>query len=466
MLFSSLLYLCNHDQNDYYYTTPYYIYMNTSQTVTPPTREFSSYQILVIVILALTQFTVILDFMVMSPLGDMLMKSINMDTTQFSIVVSVYALSAALSGILTAGFADRFDRKKLLLFFYVGFILGTLFCGLSNNYQLLVVARVVTGLFGGVIGSISAAIMTDLFPIHQRGRVMGFMTMGFGASQVLGIPISLILANQWGWQSPFYMIVGFSLLILMVIVLKLQPVTQHLRGKEEQNALLHLFNTVRKNRYWAGYIATSFLSLGGFMIMPWGSAFAINNLHLTQQQLPILFMVAGVSTLIIMPLIGRISDKIDKYRLFVIASLWMMVMVVFYTHLTPVPLWVVIMTNILMMFGIMSRMTPSMALISALPDMHDRGAFMSINTSLQQLAGSIAAYVGGLIVYQADKNSPLQHFDTLGYVMVGVATASIFLLGRVNTIVSSQSKANPSTQTIPQVTTVSDDEIPIASQQV
>ena len=162
---------------------------------------FTDYQRFIIVLLALLQFTIILDFMIISPLGDILMKTMGLSTSQFGSVVSAYAISAGISGILAAGFADKFDRKKLLLFFYVGFIIGTAFCAMAYNYHTLLLARIVTGIFGGVIGSISMAIVADLFTIQQRGRVMGFMQMGFGASQVLGIPISLFIANEWGWQS-------------------------------------------------------------------------------------------------------------------------------------------------------------------------------------------------------------------------------------------------------------------------
>src|SRR5258706_13231788 len=154
-------------------------------------KKFTSYQGLAIILLALTQFTVVLDFMVMSPLGDMLMKSMSLTTSQFGFAVSGYAFSAGISGLLTAGFADRYDRKKLLLFFYVGFIAGTLCCGLATSYFMLLTARIITGLFGGVIGSIGMAITADLFPLHQRGSAMGFSQLVFGASQVLGIPISL-----------------------------------------------------------------------------------------------------------------------------------------------------------------------------------------------------------------------------------------------------------------------------------
>ena len=267
-------------------------------------KKFTSYQALAIVLLALTQFTVVLDFMVMSPLGDMLMKSMSLTTKQFGFAVSGYAFSAAISGLLTAGFADRFDRKKLLLFFYIGFMAGTLCCGLATNYSMLLAARILTGLFGGVIGSISLAIMADLFPLHQRGRAMGFIQMGFGASQVLGIPISLYSANQWGWQSPFIMIVGMSAIIWLVVILKLRPVTKHLALKSDKSAFTHLWHTIKLRNYRIGFLSTALLSLGGFMMMPWGSAFAVNNLNVSYAQLPILFMVGGVVSLIIMPLVG------------------------------------------------------------------------------------------------------------------------------------------------------------------
>jgi len=410
--------------------------MDTKTTIIE--NKFTGYQALVIVLLALTQFTVVLDFMVMSPLGDMLMKSMELNTKQFGLAVSVYAFSAGAAGLLTAGFADKFDRKKLLLFFYVGFIAGTLFCGLASTYPMLIAARLITGLFGGVIGSISLAIVADLFHLQQRGRAMGFIQMGFGASQVLGIPISLYIANHWGWQSPFLMIVGLATIIGLLLLLKLQPVTQHLELKTEKTAIKHLWHTLRLREYRTGFLLTALLSIGGFMMMPWGSAFAVNNLHVSYEQLPLLFMASGIAALIIMPLIGKLSDKIDKVKIFTVAALSMMVIIVIYTNLTPVPFLLIITLNILMMTAIMSRIIPAMALVSALPKMQDRGAFMSINSSLQQIAGGIAAAVGGMIVVQKTKTSPLQHYDILGYVIVVIIILNIIQLYRVSNMIKAQ----------------------------
>lgn len=306
---------------------------------------------------------------------------------------------------------------------------------------MLMAARIITGLFGGVIGSISLAIMADLFTLEQRGRAMGFMQMGFGASQVLGIPISLYIANHWGWQSPFLMIVALATIIWLVVVLKLQPINKHLEVRSDKSVITHLWHTLRLRDYRIGFLSTALMSLGGFMMMPWGSAFAVNNLGVTYEQLPILFMVGGVSSLFIMPMVGKLSDQFDKFKIFTIAAIWMMIVVVVYTNLGHVPFWFIILMNIVMMIGIMSRMVPAMALTSALPQMQDRGAFMSINSSLQQIAGGIAAAIGGMIVVQPTKTSPLQHYDTLGYLIVGIITVNIIMVYRVSEIIKGRKLA-------------------------
>ena len=196
-----------------------------------------------------------------------------------------------------------------------------------------------------------------------------------------------------------------------------------------------MLHTIAKRDYGIGFNATALLSIGGFMMMPFGSAFAINNLHITQHQLPILFIVAGLSTLVVMPLIGKLSDKVDKFRIFTIACAWMIVMVLLYVNLGPSPLWLVIVFNVLMMAGIMSRMIPATALTIPIPDAQDRGAFMSINSSLQQIAGGAAAAIAGMIVIQKDKFSPLEHYNTLGYIMIGITILSAFLVYRVSILV-------------------------------
>jgi multidrug resistance protein len=392
--------------------------------------QFSRYQIFVVLILALTQFTVVLDFMVMSPLGDLLIKSININPKQFGVIVSSYAISAGVSGFLTASFADKFDRKKLLLFFYGGFIVGTLLCGLSNSYEFLVFSRIMTGIFGGVMSSIALAIVADIYEFNQRGRVMGFIQMGFGISQILGIPISLYLANHWNWQAPFYFIVGLAILIFVAAFVILKPVKEHLK-LQRSNPIIHMWKTISNRHYRIGFIATAFMSLGGYLMMPWGSVFAINNVGIKKEDLPLMFMIVGIITFAVMPVIGILSDKLNKFYTFTFASMLMVISVFFYVRLEQSTFLILIIVNGIMMVGIMARMVPSQALTASLPKMEDRGAFMSINASLQQLAGGAAAMIGGLIVTQKSVESPLEQFDQLGNLVTIIILINILLTFRV-----------------------------------
>jgi predicted MFS family arabinose efflux permease len=409
---------------------------------TPKKKIFTRYQVFMIAILAILQFTVILDFMVLSPLGALLLEKLHIATSQFGLVVSVYAFSAGAAGLLTAGFADKFDRKKLLLFFYVGFLTGTVLCATAPNYHLLLVGRIVTGLFGGVIGSVSFAIISDLFKLETRGRVMGFVQMAFAASQVLGLPIGLILANHFGWHSPFWMIAGFGLLVGIVILVYMQPITAHLRLQSDRSGFQHLAKTISQSHYLRAFLATTLLSTGGFMLMPFGSAFGIHNIGLTMKQLPTLYGITGLFSIFFGPLIGKLSDKIGKYKVFFIGTVISVTMVAIYTNLGLTPLWLVIGLNVCLFVGISSRMISASALMTAIPEPSDRGAFMSINSSVQQISGGIASAVAGLIVVQSS-DGLLMHYNVLGYVVIASMAVALVMMYFLDAYVKRKNNNRP-----------------------
>lgn len=392
---------------------------------------FSTYQKLLIAILALLQFTVILDFMVLSPLGAILLDELHITTTEFGLVVSVYAFSAGASGLLAAGFADRFDRKKLLLFFYAGFLIGTMLCALAPTYWFLLMARLITGIFGGVIGSISYAIISDLFPLNLRGRVMGFVQMAFSASQVLGIPLGLLLANRYNWHAPFWMIVIFGAVLGLIIIFVMKPVNAHLAIKKHVHPFKHMFQTLTHPLYLRAFLTTTLLATGGFMLMPFSSAFSTNNLGLTLEQLPVLYGVTGIFTIVMGPMVGKISDRSGKYKVFALGSVLSMVMVAVFTNLGITPLWLVIVLNVIFFAAITSRMIPASALMTGIPEPGDRGAFMSINSSVQQISGGVAASVAGLIVVQ-QPGGLLEHYDTLGYVVIGSMLITMMMMRMID----------------------------------
>lgn len=385
-------------------------------------------------LLAFLQFTIVLDFMILSPLGAMLLEKLNLSTSQFGIVVSAYAFSAGAAGIAFAGFADRFDRKVVLLVFYAGFLAGTLLCGVAPNYEILLVGRVAAGLFGGVIGSISLAIVADLFPLEQRGRVMGVVQTAFAASQVLGIPVGLLLSNEFGWHAPFLMITAVGVAVGAVFAFRLKPLRGHLTRGKPENAFGHLRKTLSVGRYLRGFSATLFLATGGYMLMPFGTAFLVNNLGLALDQLPTLYVATGVAALFAGPLLGRLSDQIGKYPVFLVATAIGAGLVVFYTNLTSASFALVVALNVALFATITGRIVSSSALISAVPTQSDRGAYMAINSSLQQLAGGVGSALAGLIVHQG-VGGKLEHYELLGYIVVAAMAITAWLMHAVHRMV-------------------------------
>jgi predicted MFS family arabinose efflux permease len=395
-------------------------------------EPFSRYQIGLIVIIALIQFSVVVDFMVLSPLGTFVMKDLVLQPNEFSLVVSGYAFSAFISAIATAGFADRFDRKRMLLFFFSGFILGTLFCALSNSYITLLLARVITGLFGGVISSISYAIITDLFAVNQRGRVMGFVQMAFGVSQIVGIPLGLYLTSLADWHLPFYVIVSFALALILGILTFMKPVKDHLSNRDPNyRALDHFVHIFKTKRYLNGFLATALLTTGGYMLMPFGSDFAVQNLKLTAEQLPFMYMATGIFTFVTGPLAGVLSDKFGRYSLFVSGTIISIIIVLIYTRLGESSLWPIIALNVILFVGITFRIVPAQAMMTQIPASADRGAFMSINSAVQQLSGGIASTIAGMIVYKS-ADGTIQNYPILGMVVATTMIIAMLLMGRVH----------------------------------
>jgi predicted MFS family arabinose efflux permease len=391
---------------------------------------FTGYQKAVIAMLAFLQFAVIIDFMLMAPLGALIMPALDATTAQFGTVVSAYAFAAGASGFLAAGFADRFDRKKLLLFFYAGFVIGTAWCGMAGSFESLLAARIFTGLFGGVIGSVVLAIATDLFVVEQRGRVMGFIQTAFAASQILGIPVGIWLSTRWDWQVPFLTLAVLSLAVGLLIALVMRPVNAHLKMKQERSPLGHLVHTVLEPRHALSFLAVLFLATGGFMLMPFSSAFTVYNLGIDLEHLPIIYLVTGTAMIFIGPLVGKFTDTVGKLRMFLFGTCLMMVMVVIYTNLSTSTVAMVSLINVVMFMGIFSRMIPFQALMTQVPAPTHRGAFNAVSASLQQLAGGLASLVAGHIVVEG-VDGRLQHYNVAGYVVVVTGLLAMVLFWRI-----------------------------------
>lgn len=403
--------------------------------------QFTVYQKVVAGLLAFLQFAVILDFMIMAPLGALIIPALDITPARFGMIVSAYAFSAGLSGLLAAGFADRFDRKKLLLFFYAGFLAATLWCGLAQTYPALLCARIATGLFGGVIGSVVLAIATDLFSPSLRGRVMGIIQTAFAASQVLGLPLALFASNRWDWHAPFFLMVALGGLGGLLVAWRLKPVTGHLNNAKDVHPVKHLIVTITSRRHLPAFATTVLLSTGGFMIMPFSSVFIVNNLGLANTDLPTIYLLTGICTILAGPLIGKLVDAIGRMQVFLAGSAVTIAMVLVYTNLGPVSLPVLVVVNVAMFLGIFARMIPYQAMSASVPEPQMRGSFNAISASIQQLSGGVAAVVAGHLV-SIGADGKLDGFERVGWVLVVTTIAGAFLVSQVNREIRERNTSN------------------------
>ena len=383
------------------------------------------YQKLIVALLASIQFTVILDFTILSPLGAFLLKMPGMSPSRFGLVVSAYALSAGVSGLVLGGLADRFDRRKFLLFLYSGFIAGTLACALAQSFSSLLLARAVTGFFGGVIGAVILAVTADLFSFAIRGRVIGFVQTAYASSQVLGVPLGLYLSNIWSWHAAFLLIVGMSSVLLVTTALLVRPIVPPSGAGASSKG--HLLRTLANPRYAPAFAVMALLSTGSFMLMPFGSAYCVNNLGIPAGALATLYFCTGAAAIGVGPVMGWVSDAVGKDRLFLLGAFCSVVVICVYTHLPPTTLLPVILVFISLAIVVPARVIPAQAIVSGVPGSESRGAFMAICSSLQQVSGALAAAIAGRVVWQ-EPGGRLHRFDTLGWIVCASIVMTVFLM--------------------------------------
>jgi len=222
----------------------------------------------------------------------------------------------------------------------------------------------------------------------------------------------------------------FGLVGGLVMLFKLRPVVDHLAVPQERSAFHHLLSTIKDPRYLTAFATTALLTTGGFMLMPFSSAFTVNNIGIKIESLPTIYFLTGLFTIFVGPLVGKAADAFGKLPVFILGSLVTGLMVLIYTHLGNVPLTTVIIVNVLMFTGIFSRMIPFQALVSSVPEQTKRGSFNAVSASIQQFSGGIASVIAGHIV-SFGTDGKLQHFPVVGYVMITTVIISALLVWRI-----------------------------------
>ncbi len=388
---------------------------------------------ILLLLMAAINFTHILDFMIMMPLGNFLMPYFNISTQQFSLVVASYSLSAFVSGLIAAFFVDRFDRKKILLFGYTGFIIGTICCGIAPTYELLLASRILAGLFGGLIGAQVLSIVADTFSYERRGQAMGILLSAFSLASIVGIPFGLILAGQISWHAPFILIGVLGIIIIPLVNKFLPAMTAHLDADKAHVKPVELLKNILSNKQqMIALLLSGSLMLGHFLIIPFLNPYMELNVGFNETQRNLVYMVGGIASFISAPMIGKLADKYGKHKVFYIFAGLSLITIFLITNMPAIKYYYVLMVTGVWFAFSTGRTIPAQAIISNVVHPEQRGSFMSFNSSFQQMFTGLASLIAGFIVVQGADNK-IHHYNWVGYLSIAVVIAAIFIAKAIHT---------------------------------
>jgi predicted MFS family arabinose efflux permease len=384
--------------------------------------------------LAGIQFTHILDFMIMMPLGPELIRVLNINTHQFGLLLSSYTFAAALAGFFATYYVDRFERRKLLLSLYTFFIIATIACGLAPNYETLFIARAFAGAFGGILGSLVQTIVADSIPFERRGKALGTVMAAFSVSTVAGVPLSLLLAEQipyLGWRAPFMFIGLISTLIMYIGYLHIPKIKGHLDHVHDGSRLSQIFKIMIAPQHIKAFIFMGLIMITGFSVIPYIALYLTTNVGINNSYISLVYLCGGVATFVSSRFIGHLADRYGKVRVFRVLAIISLIPLLVVTNLSVTPLWIVLINSTAFFILVSGRMIPAMAMVSQVVESKIRGTFMSLIGSVQMLASGIASVAAGMVV-TIGADGMMQHYNLVGYGATVCGLLTFWLVGYIH----------------------------------
>ncbi len=382
----------------------------------------------ILLLLAAVNFTHIMDFMIMMPLSNFLMPYFDITAKQFSFLVAAYSVSAAVSGLLAAFFVDGYDRKKVLVVGYIGFIIGTSLCAFAPSYTLLLSARIVAGLFGGLIGAQILSIASDLVPYERRAHAIGIIITAFSISSAFGVPFGLKMTDLFSWHAPFIIIASMALILLPLLLKYVPSMTGHIKAKDLTNKprLFDVFRVILKDKNQLIALLLTATVVGQFIIIPFLTPFMVANVGFTTGEIPYIYLVGGLSTMLLSSSMGKLADRKGKFRVFAFMALANIVPILLITNMPPTPYYLVLIVTGTWFILSTGRGISAQAMVTEVVPAQSRGSFMSVNASVQQLAIGVYSALSGFIVYNTSDNK-IVNYDVTGYITIAIIIINVIL---------------------------------------
>jgi len=384
-------------------------------------------------ILAAAMFTHIMDFMIMMPLSPSLMSIFDINAQQFSLLVSSYTITAGVSGFLAAFRIDRYDRKSMMMVMYLGFTAGTLACAIAPSFLFLLVARSAAGAFGGVLGALILSIVSDAIPLERRASGLGIVMASFSVASVFGVPFGLFLASKFSWHAPFFFLGIIAAIILILMYWFIPPLRAHLSDGNNRRKPLEILRTIfgqRSSRL--GLTFASVLTLGHFTIVPFLAAYMVGNVGFSTNDLSYIYLVGGALTIFFSPWVGKMADKYGRLKIFTIFGTLVILPIFIITNMPPTPLWAALIVSGIFFIFSNGRMVPATTMETAIISQQNRGSYMSIRSSVQQLTSGLASFLAGTIISEkpsifSEEAKALVNYEYVGYIAIVFSVVSLWI---------------------------------------
>ncbi len=388
-------------------------------------------------VMASVQFTNILYLMLLVPMSDILINTMKLTSEEFGLLAAAYPLSSFLSSIIGVFILDKYERKNTLLvtysFFTVGCYLSAYLPTFDNhdyNFYSLLFSRCFTGIFGGVISALVLSIVSDVIPKERRASAMGVVMAAFSLAVAFGVPLGRFLANSLDWQTPF-LLVGTLSSFFFLTVLAFIPKT---RFDYEKNSAWQMIKQIfQKRSQWSSLVFMMFIVIGKFSLVPFIAVYMVHNMGFSTTEVPIIYFLGGVISVLITPLIGQLSDRVGRKNAFYFLAFISIFPLFAMTSSTPNSVFSALLVTSSFFTFMNGRMVPVNAMISSVPEAQYRGGFMSMSAAAQSLATALASIIAGYIVIVPDPNShdKLIHFEYVGYLAIVCTLIAIMIAKHV-----------------------------------
>ncbi len=389
---------------------------------------------LLLFILAVVQFTHILDFMIIMPLGSQFMRVFDISPRQFSLIVSAYAGTAFAIGLFSAMFIDRFDRKQALFFTYIGFTIGTFACGLASDYYLFLAARSITGAFGGILGALVLSIIGDTIPLKRRASAMGIVMTAFSVASVVGVPAGIYLAAQFSWRMPFLIVGAMAAGLAFLIFFAMPPLRRHLDdGKVQRNPLRVMSNIFTDANQRLALLFTIILMMGHFTIIPFIAPFMQLNIGFTDYQVTYIYFIGGLLTVFLLPFFGRLADRHGRAKIFTLASVAALFSIFAITNLATASIVLALLATSSFFVVASGRNVPAMTMVTSVVRPESRGSFLSVRASIQEMGLALSSFLAGLIITENGDGS-LGNYEYVGYIAIVMSLVAVAIAWKLRVV--------------------------------